>query len=266
MVWDQSFNQVFQQQNPQRFSQLLRWGFLTLILLCYLAISGCVQYDVGVKFAGPHQGVLVQHIRLGEELSGFGGKQARQWLESIESRVKSLSGQVKRFSPQEITVQIPFVTGQELTEKFNTFFQPNQKSNSKQQESLPDIDVRFNLQQSNLLLLQRNHLQLDLDLRSLGLVSPEGEVIINPGSLFQLEFSLESPWGAKNISSVDNAIMPTVSQDGHKLTWQLQAAELNHLEAVFWLPSPIGLGAVVIILLTLGGFYAKHRQLPWNKA
>lgn len=276
MAWDQSFNQVFKQfsqNNPHQYIsrrsfKLLRWGFLAIILLSYLAISGCVQYDMGLNFAGPHQGVLVQHIRFDEELSNFGSKQSRQWLSRMETRAKSLSGQVKRDSPQEITVQIPFTSGQELAEKFNDFFQTQQQvSNNKQsgKDSLPDLDIHFDLQQSNFLLLQRNHLQLDLDLRSLGLVSPEGEVIINPAALFQLGFSLEAPWGAKNISHTDNAIVPTSSQDGHKLTWQLQAAELNHLEAVFWLPSPIGLGAVVIILLILAGFYAKYRQLPWAK-
>ncbi len=276
MTWHQSFNQFFRQVSQQNFRQyisrrsfkLLRWGFLAIILLSYLAISGCVQYDVGVNFAGTNQGVFVQHIRFDEELSNFGGKQSRQWLSRIETRAKSLSGQVKRDSPQEITVQIPFTSGQELTEKLNAFFQPQQQvinNNQSGQESLPDLAVRFDLHQSNLLLLQRNHLQLDLDLRSLGLVSPEGEVIINPGSLFQLGFSLEAPWGAKNISHTDNAIVPTISQYGHKLTWELQAAKLNHLEAVFWLPSPIGLGAVVIILLILAGFYVKYRRLPWAK-
>lgn len=278
MAWDQSFNQIFKQfsqTNPRqyisrRYFKLLRWGFLAIILLSYLAISGCVQYDVGVSFAGPHQGVFVQHIRFDEELSNFGSKQSRQWLSRIETRAKSLSGQVKRDSPQEITVKVPFTSGQELAEKFNAFFQPQELSNSNKQsgqESLPNLDIRFDLQQSNLLLLQRNHLQLDLDLRSLGLVSPEGDVIINPGSLFQLEFSLESPWGARNIRNINsvNALIPTTSPDGHKLTWQLQAAEINHLEAVFWLPSPIGLGALVIILLMVAGFYAKYRQLPWKK-
>ena len=272
MAWDQNFNQIskqFSQQNlrqyiSRRSFKLWRWVFLAIVLLSYLAISGCVQYDVGVSFAGPHQGVLVQHIRFDEELSSFGSKQSRQWLSRIETRAKSLSGQIKRDSPQEITVQIPFTSGQELAEKFNAFFQPSQADNTRNQENLPDLDVRFDLQQSNLLLLQRNHLQLDVDLRSLGLVSPEGEVIINPGFLFQLEFSLEAPWGAKN-NSKDNALIPLVSPDGHKLTWQLQAAKLNHLEAVFWLPSPIGLGAVVIILLMLAGFYLKYQQMPWAK-
>lgn len=278
MAWDQSFNQIFQQfsQNTprqyisryisRRSFKLLRWVSLAIILLSYLAISGCVQYDVGVNFAGPNQGVLVQHIRFDEELSNFGSKQSRQWLSKIEARAKSISGEVRRDSPQEITVKIPFTSGQELTNKFNDFFQSNQEINAKQPENLPDLDVSFDLSQSNLLLLQRNHLQLDLDLRSLGLVSPEGNVIINPASLFQLEFSLESPWGARNIANTNSTLIPLTSPDGHKLTWQLQAAEINHLEAVFWLPSPIGLGALVIILFMLAGFYIKYRRLPWSKA
>lgn len=275
MAWDQSFNQIFKQfsqKKPRQYIsrrslKLLRWGFLAIILLSYLAISGCVQYDVGVNFAGPNQGVFVQHIRFDEELSNFGSKQSRQWLSKIETKAKSLAGEVRRDSPQEVTVKIPFTSGQELAEKFNVFFQPQQvgKNQQSEQESLPDLDIRFDLQQSNLLLLQRNHLQIDLDLRSLGLVSPEGEVIINPASLFELGFSLEAPWGAKNIPA-DHGLIPITSPDGHKLTWQLQAAEVNHLEAVFWLPSPIGLGALVIILFILAGFYAKYRQLPWAKS
>ncbi len=274
MAWDQHFNQIFKQfsQNKprqyisRRSFKLLRWGFLAIILLSYLAISGCVQYDVGVNFAGPNQGVFVQHIRFDEELRNFGSKQSRQWLSKIETRAKSLAGEVRWESPQDVTVKIPFTSGQELAEKFNAFFQPQQLGNNRQsgQESLPNLDIHFDLQQSNLLLLQRNHLQIELDLRSLGLVSPEGEVIINPTSLFQLGFSLEAPWGAKNVP-VDHGLIPITSQDGHRLTWQLQAAEINHLEAVFWLPSPIGLGALVIILLMLTGFYAKYRYLPWAK-
>jgi hypothetical protein len=247
----------------KNYPNLLRLGILGIVLLASLVISGCVQYDVGVNFVGLHRGVLVQHIRLGDELSGASGKQAQQWLSRIETKVRLISGSVQRTSPQDLKIEIPFTSGEDLTKKFNQFFQPSDRDQKTQELDSPDLGVRFNLQQSNLLLLERNHLQLDLDLRSLGVFSPEGDVIINPSSLFKLEFRLESPWGARNINQVTHTIVPVVSQDGHSLTWQLQAAELNHLEAVFWLPSPIGLGAVVITLLMLGGFYAKYRHLPW---
>jgi hypothetical protein len=246
------------------YPRLVRWCMLGFMLLVSLVISGCVQYDVGVKVAGPHQGVLVQQIHLDEELSGFAGKQAKQWLGGIESRVRSLGGQVKRSSAQDLTVRIPFTNAQDLTKKFQAFFQPETPDQTNSQ-ALPDLDLRFSLDQSNLLLLQRCHLRLDADLRSLGLVAADGEVIINPGSLFNLQFSLESPWGAKNIDRVDNPILPAIDRGGHRLTWQLQAAELNHIEAVFWLPNPLGLGAIVITLLMLVGFYVKHRQMPWQQ-
>ncbi len=244
--------------------QLVRWCMLGVMLLTSLVISGCVQYDVGVKVAGPHQGLLVQRIHLDEELSGFAGKRAEQWLGGIESRVRSIGGEVKRASAQDLTVKIPFTNAQDLTDKFQRFFQPETPDQTDTQ-ALPDLNLRFSLDQSNLLLLQRCHLRLDADLRSLGLVAASGEVIINPGSLFNLQFSLESPWGAKNIDRVDNPIKPSIDQAGHRLTWQLQAAELNHIEAVFWLPNPLGLGAIVITLLMLVGFYVKHRQMPWDQ-
>jgi len=249
----------------KNYPPLLRWFFLGIMLLGYLLISGCVQYDVGVKVTGPHRGLLVQQIHLDEELSGFAGKRAKQWLGGIESRVRSLDGEVKRASAQDLTVKIPFTNAQDLTDKFQRFFQPETPEQANSQ-ALPDLNLLFSLDQSNLLLLQRCHLRLDADLRSLGLVAADGEVIINPGSLFNLQFSLESPWGAKNVDRVDNPILPSIDQAGHRLTWQLQAAELNHIEAVFWLPNPLGLGAIVITLLMLVGFYVKHRQMPWKQA
>jgi hypothetical protein len=44
--------------------------------------------------------------------------------------------------------------------------------------------------------------------------------------------------------------------------WTLKPGQLNHLEAVFWLPSPLGIGTLVIVLLVLGGFYLKYKSLP----
>ena len=157
------------------YPNLLRLGVLGIVLLASLVISGCVQYDVGINFAGLHRGVLVQHIHLGDELSGAGGKQAQQWLSRVEAKVRSISGSVQRTSLQDLKIEIPFTSGEDLTKKFNQFFQPNDKDQKTQDIDLPDLGVRFDLQQSNLLLLERNHLQLDLDLRSLGVFSTEGE-------------------------------------------------------------------------------------------
>ena len=50
----------------------------------------------------------------------------------------------------------------------------------------------------------------------------------------------------------------------NRVQWQLKPGELNHLDAIFWLPNPLGIGAILIILISCGGYYLKYRQLPWQ--
>ncbi len=238
-----------------------------VILLASLLLSGCVNYDVGVNFEGQHRGQIVQHIKLGEQLTSFSNSQAQDWLKSIESRAWQLQGKTKRLSDQEIVVTIPFNSSTELASKFNQFFNPvvNKESQSKEVETvdLPKFNSKFRLNPGNWIFWQRNHLSYDLDLRSLGVLSSNGSVIVSPGSLFDLQFSLETPWGARSVEKAANAIKPAVYDKGHKLVWTLQPGQLNHLEAVFWLPSPLGIGLLAIALLVLGGFYLKYKSFPW---
>ena len=96
-----------------------------------------------------------------------------------------------------------------------------------------------------------------MDLRPLALNGPDGEPLASPGSLLGLEFQLQTPWGA----SVTAPGLP-LQRQGNTLTWTLQPGQLNHLEADFWIPSPIGLGALGIgLLLVLGlGLQASLRR------
>lgn len=206
------------------------------IVLVVSLLSGCVRYDVGVNFDNPHRGEIVQHIKLGERLTSFSGDSAQEWLNSIERRTRQLEGKVKRLSNEEIAVTIPFNNGAELESKFNEFFNPVEKNNSsrvKTTEELPNIDSHFKLNQNNLLLLLRNKLSYDLDLRSLSLISTNNSVLANPGSILDLEFSLNTPWGAKSIEKDSNAIHPENYQNGRQLVWTLKPGQLNHVEAVF---------------------------------
>ena len=100
-----------------------------VVLLASLLLSGCVQYQVGVNFAHPNRGEIVQHIKLGERLISFSGESASDWLSSIERRARLLQGKVKRLSNEEIAVTIPFNNGAELVEKFNKFFHPKGEKN-----------------------------------------------------------------------------------------------------------------------------------------
>ncbi len=239
-----------------------------VIVLASLLVSGCVNYDVGVNFEGQHHGQIVQHIKLGEQLTNFSNTQAQEWLRSIELRAKQLQGKTKRLSEEEMTVTIPFNSGTELNSKFNQFFNPVVKkakpSKTTEAVDLPNFNSKFHLNQGNFVLWQRNHISYDLDLRSLGVLSSKGNVVVTPGSLLDLQFSLETPGGARSIENSANAITPTVYDDGHQLVWTLKPGQLNHLEAVFWLPSPLGIGTVAIVLFVVGGFYFKYKSFPWT--
>ena len=251
----------------RRFLRFLaRFRLVWVMLLASLLLSGCVQYDVGVNFDNPNHGEIKQHIKLGERLTSFSGDSAQEWLNSIERRARQLQGKTKRISNQEITVTIPFNNGAELQEKFNEFFNPAGKKNSESGTSiaaeLPNIDSRLSLTQNNLLLLLRNRLSYDLDLRSLSLISTNGNLLVSAGDILELEFSLNTPWGARSVETDSNAIHPESYQKGRMLVWKLKPSQLNHLEVVFWLPSPIGIGAIVIILFVAAGIYVRYNFMP----
>lgn len=243
------------------FRFLLRSRLGWIVLLASLLLSGCVQYDVGVNFDNPHSGEIVQHIKLGERLMSFSGNSAIEWLNSIERRTQQLQGKTKR-SSQEITVSIPFNNGAELEEKFNDFFNPTGKKNdiTSTAVELPNISSHLSLTQNNLLFLLRNRLSYDLDLRALSLISTKGNLLVDQGEILELKFSLNTPWGARSIESNQNAILP--DKIGQQLVWTLKPSQLNHLEAVFWLPSPIGIGTILIALFVAAGIYLRYNFMP----
>jgi hypothetical protein len=248
-------NRVLRMQNP----------ILWLVVLTSLLLSGCVKYDVGVNFNNSNSGELVQHIKLGEQLTSFSGDSVYEWLNSIERRARKLEGKVQRVSKEEIFVTIPFSNGGELQEKFNDFFnshtnQPSERVQSESNSQLPKIESNVLLEQNNFLLLVKNRLIYDLDLRSLSLIASKGNVLANAGSILDLEFALKTPWGAENIQLTETAIAP--EKNGNQLVWKLQPGELNHIEAVFWLPSPLGIGGLLIILFVLGGLYLRYNFMP----
>lgn len=243
----------------------MRNFILWLVLLTSLLLTGCVKYDVGLNFDNSNSGELVQHIKLGERLTSFSGDSVYEWLNSIERRARQLEGKTQRVSQEEIIVTIPFSSGTELQEKFNEFFnsqgnQPSESVQSKSDSELPKIESNVLLEQNYFLLLVRNRLIYDLDLRSLSLIASKGNVLANAGSILDLEFSLKTPWGAKNIQLTETAIEP--EKNGNQLVWRLQPGQLNHIEAIFWLPSPLGIGALLITLFVWGGLYLRYNFMP----
>ncbi len=242
-------------------SWLQRFSLLGSILFVSLLLSGCVEYNIELQFQSPSQGKIMQHIHLADRLQTLSGSTTQQWLDAIAQRSRNLGGQVERLPNQELIATIPFSNHTDLEAKFNQFFSPSAKDDSfatGAMADLPEIGSHLELTRSNFLLVERNHLRYDLDLRSLGVLSSTGDLLLSPGSLINLEFGLTTPWGARNLTS--KSAKPGIYQNRKELGWQLVPGELNHLEAVFWLPNPLGIGTLVIVLFVIVGIYLKYPQ------
>ncbi|MGK7938620.1 MAG: DUF3153 domain-containing protein [Crocosphaera sp.] len=238
---------------------------LPILLSFLVCLTGCVRYDVGVNFYEQHRGEIVQHIRLAEQLTSLSKTEANQWLNSLENRAKKLHGKAKKISDEEIIVTIPFSNGQELADKFNHFFNPNYSKIASglkvENPELVQLKAEMSVKQNNWLFLERNKLNIDVDLRALGVLSNQGNIIISPGSLVDLEFALNAPYWLKNIDKNDD-LKSQSNLEKTQLTWKLEPGQINTIETSFWVPSYLGIGTVIIIAFILLGFYAKHRHFP----
>jgi len=221
------------------------------LLIC---LTGCVRYDVGIQFPQANSGTMIQHIKLGEQLTSFSEKEGNNWLNSIERRALKLHGKSKRISPEELVVTIPFNNGQDLVEKFNQFFIPEFAQNSKQKKadtnsnSLLDLSAKMSIKQNNLLFIERNTLKFNADLTPLGVVSSEGNIIISSGDLIDLQIQFNFPLGAKMIT---NEFATWEKLPDNQYNINLSAGQINELTAIFWLPNYIGLGTGAIALFII---------------
>jgi hypothetical protein len=230
-----------------------------VIIALAFALSGCVKYETGINFYSLNHGEIIEHIQLGEQLNSFNRNAVRSWLASIEQRTNRAAGRIERISDRELTVIIPFHNARELVTKINRYFNP--------EPTPPETRSQFNsqlwLEQNNFFLVVRNHLTYDIDLRSLAVKSIDPNVAITAVNSVDLDFSLSSPWGVKSSDRATD-IVGTKNVTDRQINWQLQPGKLNHIDAVFWLPNPLGIGALLIILFSLGGYYLKYRQLPFQ--
>jgi hypothetical protein len=239
--------------------------FLLPIVLCLVTfLTGCVDYQVGINFATPYSGEITQQIKVSDQLSNLDPKDTQKWLNSLEKRSRKLDGRVKKLNPQELLLTIPFGNGAELAEKFNQLFQTNIVPNAtipKEKADLIQLNSQVSIHQSNLVFVERNSLDLAIDLRALKVLTQQDRILINPDSLADLKFQLTTPWIAHSISNADN-LQPSNIPLQKGLVWQLHPGKVNHIQAVFWLPSPIGIGAAAIALLGILGYLIKYRRFP----
>ena len=238
---------------------LMRVRLVGVIMMVSLFLTGCIQSDVGIRFDNPNRGEISQQIQIGERLKALNQSEVQLWLRSLEKRASAVGGHTQRDAEQSMSVKIPFNNSEDLEKKFNQFFGEilSQAEIADSNVELPMIRSNLTVIHSNFLLMERNRLRYDIDLRSLGVLSASGDVLISPASLFDLEFKLETPWGARNVLTKTN-LRPRSRKGNHELIWTLIPGEDNTIETVFWMPSPLGIGTVMIGLLVLLGYYLKN--------
>jgi Protein of unknown function (DUF3153) len=231
------------------------------IVCCTIAIalSGCVKYDTGINFHSLNYGEIVEHIQLGEQLNSFSQSAVQKWLASIEQRTQQAQGRIERITDRELRVIIPFNNAQELVTKIDRYFNPDPAST----EASSKLKSHMRIDQSNFLLVVKNHLIYDIDLSALAIVTTDPKVSVGSANAVDLNFSIQSPWGVRNVERTGDLDSAKSSGDG-QITWQLKPGKINHLDAVFWLPNPLGIGAIFIILISVAGYYFKYRQFPWQ--
>jgi hypothetical protein len=243
------------------WGRLRRSPLLLVVALTTVLLSGCVRYDVGIHFDSQTHGEIVQDITLSQRFVNLSSSTVDRWTQSLQQRARSLQGYTRQVGDRRWRVVIPFNNGDDLVEKFESFFNPVEQNGltPEQAGEIPELETHLNLNQKNLIFAIANHLSLDVDLRALGVLSSEGNVLISPTGLVDVSFRLITPWGA-SFSSFVGKTAPTL--EDNTLIWPLEPGETQHLEADFWVPSPIGIGAVLIIFGVAIASYIKETLLP----
>ncbi len=229
----------------------VRLRSLLAVVLVSLALSGCVDDRLGIQFNSPQGGVISQHLQLDNQMAS-----AQGWLTGLERRARTLGAVVSRGDRSSLDLSLPFTSAADLEQKFNALFMAEPGD-----ASLPSFASNLQVKTTNMLLLERRRLIYDLDLTSLGLQGSEGNMLLSPGDGLNLNFGVRGPWGASKGRRPPGVFSPEAHREGGELLWKLQPGQNNHVEAVLWMPSPIGLGALAIVGLVIGGrWYLARAQ------
>jgi hypothetical protein len=258
---------------PSSLGLLIRWfvrlRLLWIILIAFLLLSGCVRYEVGVNFADTNHGTITQQVHLSTQITGVSRATANIWLNSLAKQAEELGGDAKQLTSRDLLLTIPFYNGKDFVTKFDSFFQTLTSLQQGERRSRQPALSQLQLKTNNFIFWQRNHLIYDLDLRSLSIIPDANNVttlLVDPADFLGLKFTLNTPWGAyspvDSSASDSNSALPAIQRHGKQLIWALKPGEVNHLEAVFSVPSPIGIGLGVIVLLVGGGILLRAWRNP----
>ncbi len=227
--------------------QLIRHWVKRLVLIALvLCLTGCVDYDLGIQFDSQTHGTLTQTLHLSERVARLNPDRAQHWLRQFEQRAKLQGGRVKRVDARTVQVTVPFNNGADLSDSYNSLFDTEENPALGQLPGSPQLTSHLNLHQQNRVLALRNQLDLDIDLTSL----PDLNTTRQDWRVLNLAFHLVTPWGVVTQSGGVGR--------GREVIWPLQPGQITHVQAEFWVPSPIGIGAGAIALLMGLGYLLKY--------
>lgn len=235
-----------------------------LILVAVLALlaGGCLDTDVAIRFTDANHGQIEERIVLSDRLSQLNADAMESWKSQIEQQARQMGGSVRE-SDGDVLLKVPFFNNRDLTEKFNRLvsgFQVGpQGALPEQGQSVARLTAT---RDCNVLVAQRNRLSLDVDLRSLQQVSQAGMQLRQINGLLDgtLRLSAPSPIVKANEPSLlsclfDGAanrlalVQPNNPSGGRALEWRIDPERANHLDVAFWVPNPLGVGAILIAIL-----------------
>jgi hypothetical protein len=206
-------------------------GYLVTLSLL-VVMTGCVKYDTTINFHSFNSGELIQHITLDQQFYDIDRPAIDTWLKSIEQRGAKINAQITKASPRDLTMTLSFRRVSELVDKFNQFFVAGADRQAPK--------AKLAIAESNFLLASRYQLLYDIDLHSLNPNQPG----LEKAKALDFQFALQVPNSLNLNTNPANR-------------WQLQLGTENHLDSVFWLPNPIGIGGLAIGLWVVIGYGLK---------
>jgi hypothetical protein len=216
-----------------------------LLIALAMMISGCADYDLGLNFRHAQSSQLVQQVRIDRRFTDLASPGSQQWIQALVQQTHHWGGRVQHQDEEAVIISLPLGGARDLEEKFAQLMAPLQTNPL-------GVQTELRLQQSNWLLAVRDRLTLQADLRGLGIQDKAGQALVTPGRLLALTVHLTTPWGFQRVEG-------TAAVQQHRLTWVLQPGVVNNLDVVFWLPNPLGWGALIIGMLMGGGWLIRSR-------
>jgi hypothetical protein len=222
-------------------------------LVVALCLTSCVKSDLEINFAGINSGEVIQRIELDRQIGSFARDAVLKWVESVAERVDKIQGTVAYPSDRELEIKIPFNNAKDLEAKLNRYLGSDSGSTG--------IKSRVKINQNNFIFLIRNHLTSELDLTDLALKTDNPKLNIDAIAKPDLSLSIRSPWGVKSLDRAET-IAGKFDPELDRTNWTLATGKVDKIDAVFWLPNPLGIGGLIIIILGTLGYFIKYRQLP----